>query len=245
MNKSNDDFLKIDLIPSENITDKKAQQLHKKLIKPPFVFLLVGSAGTGKSSLIWTMLSKWYKPYFDLLVIYNGVKDADDTYNSLADKKTTVLLRNEWDAQQFENFLNVLEDEQQKLREEGKRIRHVCLVFDDFITQNIMKASHVSILDRAVANRRHYGLSIILSTQSYKWVNRSFRCLNCSGIFLTGVNKDDLKMIAEEHATAEHTPNDIIKKYGKTMDKPYSVFVIDYKDHFKNRFKNKTFDVIE
>ena len=239
--------LSLQIIPSEvKPKDTKAEKLNPKLQKPPFVFCIVGAAGTGKSSLIWTICESWYKSYFDYILIYNGVLDANDTFSLLEDTKTSVQVVNEWDPKKFEKWLTTLDIEQQKLHKEKIKKRNVLVIFDDFITKDISKKTTVGILDRAVQNRRHYNLSIIYSSQSYKQINRSMRSLNCSAVLITGVNDSDLKIIAEEHTTPYYDEKDVVNLYKESMKEGgYKVFVIDYKDTPKNRFKINFDKVLE
>lgn len=231
--------LGLHIIPSEvKGVDKRALKLNPKLPKPPFVFCVVGAAGTGKSSLIWTVCEHWYKGYFDYILIYNGVLDANDTFKMLEDKKTSVQVVNQWDPAKFEGWLTALDNEQQKLEEDKVRKRNVLVIFDDFITYDISKKNTIGILDRAVQNRRHFNLSIIYTSQSYKQINRSMRSLNPSAVLITGVNESDLKMVAEEHTTPLYDEKQVMKLYKEAMkDGIHKVFCIDYKDKPANRFK--------
>lgn len=231
--------LSLHIIPSEiKGIDKRSQKLNSNLPKPPFVFCVVGSAGTGKSSLIWSICEHWYKGYFDYILIYNGVLDANDTFKMLEDKKTSVQILNQWDPVKYETWLTALDKEQQQLHEDKVRKRNVLCIFDDFITHDISKKSSIGVLDRAVQNRRHFNLSIIYTSQSYKQINRSMRSLNPSAVLITGVNESDLKMIAQEHTTPLYDEKDVMALYKKAMeDGKHKVFCIDYKDVPKNRFK--------
>lgn len=232
-----DKDLAIEGIPCDaNKEDSRLKKLHPLVIPPPFCYLLVGSPGTGKSSLLYTMCSKWYRGYFDLLVIYNGVKDSDHAFQSLETKTCKVIIKNAWDPTQFGAFLEVLENENVELDKEKKRRRNVLVLFDDMITQQICKPANITILDRAIQNRRHMGLSLAISTQSYKQANRSLRALNLSALFITGVNSDELKMIAEEHTSPYHTSEDVMRFYKQALSKKYSFYTINYKREPHRRY---------
>lgn len=225
-----DKTIAIEGIPCDaNKEDPRLKKLHPLVIPPPFCFLLVGSPGTGKSSLLYTMCSKWYSKYFDLIVIYNGVKDSDEAFMKLQTTTTQVIVKNEWNPTQFESFLNTLEQENNNLNKSNELPRNVLVIFDDMITQQINRPANITILDRAIQNRRHYNLSLAISTQSYKQANRSLRALNLSALFITGANSDEIKMISEEHTSPYHTSQDVIELYKKAMQKRYSFFLINYK----------------
>ncbi len=229
-----DDFLKVDVIPSEDKEDKKAKKLNPKVIMPPFCFLLCGSPGTGKSSLIWTMASKWYQPYkWDLIVIWNGAMDANHAFEKLQTEKTKLVIKNSWDNEQFTAFLETVEKTNDELEKEGKRKRRILLIFDDMVTYQLWKPANVTRFDTMIQNRRHLGISCIISTQSYKQCNRSIRALNLSALFLTQINGEEAEQIANEHQSPLYGKKEVLSMIGKYMHsiKPgqFNFMIIDYK----------------
>jgi hypothetical protein len=53
---------------------------------------------------------------------------------------------------------------------------------------------------------------------------------------VTGVNADELKMIAEEHTSPYHTSDDVMRLYRTAMEKSWSFFLINYKKPPKERY---------
>jgi hypothetical protein len=233
-----------EMIPSEaRPEDKRFASLpHAKFIpKPAFTMLIVAPIGQGKSSIIYSMLNKWYGKYFDELIIYNGTKDSNDAWLNLPPKE--VVLLNEWNESDFFEYVKALEESQLKRVQEGKPPRNIGIVFDDMITDSIFSRGRSTALDQFVIKIRHIPASLIMSTQSYKLVSTTSR-RNMTHIAILPVNEDEIVKIAEEHSGLMKK-DEFIKMYKQVVSKKErNYLVIDYRDKIPNRFKEKFEKVI-
>ena len=232
------------MIPSEaRPEDKRFFALaHAKMIpKPPFTMLIIAPIGQGKSSMIYSMLNKWYGKYFDELIIYNGTKDSNDAWLNLPAKE--VVLLNDWNEADFFEYVKALEDSQLKRIQDGKPPRNIGIVFDDMITDSIFSRGRSTALDQFVIKIRHIPASLIMSTQSYKLVSTTSR-RNMTHIAILPVNEDEITKIAEEHSGLMKK-DEFIKMYKQVVTKKErNYLVIDYRDKIPNRFKEKFEKVI-
>jgi hypothetical protein len=231
------------MMPTENRpVDKRFQKLKfkHKIPKPPFTMLIVAPIGQGKSSMIYSMLNNWYGDYIDELVVYNGTKDSNKAWLRLPAKE--VILLNDWDENEFFEYVKALEEDQQQRIDDGKPPLNVFIVMDDMITDHIFSRGRSTALDQFIVKIRHIPASLILSSQSYKLVSTTAR-RNMTQLAILPVNEDEINKIAEEHsglATRDH----FIKLYKSIITKkPRNYFVIDYRDEIGNRFKER-FDKI-
>lgn len=238
--------LQTEMIPSENRPhDDRFDVLpnHELLLKPPFTMVITGSIGSGKSSLIWSMLNPktgFYKKYFDYILIFNGSLDSNKVWVEASTEDNEIEVENQWDNDKFQGWLKRLESDQMRLEEEGKQLQRVCVVFDDAVSKGISNRHKVNALDDAVQRCRHLNLTIIIASQCYRQLNRSQRSLNTLGFVITKVNYMDLQAIAEEHAGLIH-PKTFIKMYRKVMkhkskDIPYPYLVVNYQKEPKDRY---------
>jgi hypothetical protein len=228
-----------EMIPSEARPEDKrffALQHAKMIPKPPFTMLIVAPIGQGKSSMIYSMLNKWYGKYFDELIIYNGTKDSNDAWLNLPPKE--VVLLNEWNESDFFEYIKALEESQLKRIQEGKPPRNIGIVFDDMITDSIFSRGRSTALDQFVIKIRHIPASLIMSTQSYKLVSTTSR-RNMTHIAILPVNEDEIVKIAEEHSGLMKK-DEFIRMYKQVVSKKErNYLVIDYRDKIPNRFKEK------
>jgi hypothetical protein len=229
--------LQIEAIPSEDrgVDDRFEKLPNKEILpKPPFTMLALGIIGSGKSSLIYSMINNWYKNYYDEVIIYSGVVDANESWNSVKQKKVLVL--NEWNEQDFLEYFKKLEDDQMKRLSEKKPLLRVCIVMDDMITQNILSRGRSTSLERFITTLRHFNASLIMSSQSYKLLSRTAR-MNMLYIVIMSMNDNELGIIADEHSGLL-SPKQFSLLYKKNMlDKKYTPFVIDYKAPPNTRFR--------
>jgi hypothetical protein len=234
----------MEMMPSEKRPeDKRFAKLafKDKVPKPPFTMLIVAPIGMGKSSMIYSMLNKWYGNYIDELVVYNGTKDSNKAWLDLPAKE--VILLNEWDEGEFFAYVKALEDDQLSRINNGKPPLNVFIVFDDMITDSIFSRGRSTALDQFIIKIRHIPASLIMSTQSYKLVSTTAR-RNMTQLAILPVNEDEIQKISEEHSGLM-TRDAFIKMYKDIMPKrPRNFLVIDYRDELQNRFKERFDKVI-
>lgn len=229
--------LPIEPIPSENKgKDERFEKLPNSQIlpKPPFTGLFLGIIGSGKSSMIYSMINTWYKNYYDEVIIYSGVIDANESWSKIKQKKVLVL--NEWNEADFQDYFKKLEEDQMKRQAEKKPLLNVCIIMDDMITQNILSRGRSTSLERFITTLRHFNCTLLLSSQSYKLLSRTAR-MNMLYIIIMSINDNELGIIAEEHSGLL-SPHQFSLLYKKNMlDKKYIPFIIDYKAPPNTRFR--------
>jgi hypothetical protein len=239
-----DQELPIDMIPSEKRPeDMRFAKLPfaKKIPKPPFTFLAVAPIGSGKSSLIYTMLDQWYRGYFDEIIVYNGTKDSNDAWLKLPAKE--VVLLNDWNEKEFFDYIKALETAQLRLIRDGKPPQNIVIVMDDMITDHIFSRGRSTALDQFIVKIRHIPASLIMSSQSYKLVSTTAR-RNMTHIAIMAVNQDEVEKIAEEHSGLQ-TRDDFVRMYKSIITKrPRNFMVIDYRCPVEERFKERFDKVI-
>lgn len=242
--------------------NEKLNKLNSVLPKPPFFFLIQGSVGSGKTSLLYSLLRNYQKiNYFDIIYIYNRVKDSDKVWQTFEKYKiikkknkeeeikyiTSIEIYNDYDNKQLKNLIDAIDETQTQRRTEGKRPLNILFVFDDMAYSGITKrASAPSSLDQLIINRRHYNISIVITSQTYKALSMNARTNNLTHMVLMKANKKDLELIAEDHNAGEVSTEDFIIMY-KTIKKgnKYDFLVVDYTDEQERRFKKNFEEVIE
>lgn len=193
---------KFEIIPSETELreDKRFARLpwHASLIKPPFRIYLIGSSGSGKSSVLYTMIKKYYSHYWDIIVFYNGTSDSNTAWEKTSRRNIVIL--NEFDEADLKEFLQETKDSQNALRAEGKQMKRILIAFDDMIANDLTRSQKTSTLEKALLECRHYNISIAICSQSFMKLSRTAR-LNVNAIMLFKVARSEIKRIAEEYCT--------------------------------------------
>ena len=247
MPTTDDKELKIKPMPLDSETpDKKVQNLDKRLFGHPFRSVIVASSGGGKSSFLYTLLtdSKMYKDFFDKIFIWNG----SPRYNSQFEKIKNAEVYNNYDGAEIKELVDEIRSLQQERKNKGERYFRILLVFDDFSSKGLVSRNAVNIIDDIFCSGRNAGISIIITTQVYKHINRNCRMTNVTHLVVMGVNKTMLEEIAEEHQSEFATPDDIVEIY-KDIKKTdsYGHLIVDYTKSSKDRFRtlNKIYRIEE
>ena len=237
--------LKIYPIPLEDETEDKAiKKLDKRLFGHPFRMVIVASSGGGKSSFIYSILkqNKMYGNFFDKILIWNGSPRYNDTFNKL--KNTEVF--NEYNEEDIKNLVDEIRQLQEERKRENKRYLRILFVFDDYSSKGLVKRNSVNIVDDIFCSGRNAGISVIITSQVYKHINRNCRMTNVTHLVVMGVNQEMLKEIADEHQSENATPDDVINIYNKIRNEDnYGHLIVDYTKPIKNRFRtlNKNFKI--
>lgn len=235
--------LRIHPIPLDNETEDRAvKKLDKRLFGHPFRSVIVASSGGGKSSFIYSLLkqAKMYGNFFDKVLIWNGSPRYNDTFKKL--KNTEVF--NEYDEEEINNLVNEIRQLQEARKKENKRYLRILFVFDDYSSKGLTKRNAVNVVDDIFCSGRNAGISVIITAQVYKHINRNCRMNNVTHLVLMGVNQEMLKEIADEHQSEFALPDDIIRTYNTIRQEDnYGHLIVDYTKPAKKRLRtlNKTY----
>jgi len=230
--------LKIEVMPAEKKPkDRRIEKInYKDLPKIPANILLLGRCGSGKSSILYTLLTKGFtygpknKSIFDEALFYIGTLDAKHIFEKLPIKNSLVL--EEFDAQDFERYLDDLRAHQLEKLEKKKPPMNTLICFDDFVGAALMKRLNTksSPLEKLVLTSRHEAnATIMFCSQVYKSSGFSTPTVrnNLTTIILAQMSRAELEKIAEEFS-GDMTKDEFIGIYDKIMAKrAYNFMVMD------------------
>jgi hypothetical protein len=224
--------------------DTKIAKLDKRLFGHPFRSVIVGSSGGGKSSFLYSLLSdkKMYADFFDKILIWNG----SPRYNTQFRKLKNTEVYNNYDQEEIQGIVNEIRQMQEQRKAEGLRYFRILFVFDDYSSKGLVSRNSINIIDDVFCSGRNAGISIILTSQVYKHINRNCRMTNVTHLVVMGVNQEMMKEIAEEHQSEFAVPEDIINIYKDIRKKDnYGHLIVDYKRPAKERFRtlNKIYKI--
>ena len=237
--------LKILPIPLDNEKkDTKIEKLDKRLMGHPFRAVIVASSGGGKSSFIYTLLSdkKMYGGFFDKIFVWNG----SPRYNSQFARLPNTEVENDYDEDNIKDLVNEIRKVQEERKDEGLRYYRILFVFDDYSSKGLTKRNSINVVDDIFCSGRNAGLSIMITAQVYKHINRNCRMTNVTHLIVGGVNREMLNEISEEHQSEHATPEEVQQIYKDIRTKdPYGQLIIDYTKPSKERFRtlNKTYKI--
>ena len=177
--------------------------LTKRIIKEPFLnksffYLICGSPGSGKSTLMFSLLTTkgkdkiYYKVFKNILYVCPK--------NSRASVKDNPM--DELDADsQFDNLSMGVQDkiiDNKKMYDENKEKHYNQLLIIDDCSAFLKDNDNIKMLNELSMNRRHLNLSIICLVQYLRLVPFSVRCQISCAIIFKPANNEDLDIIRKE-----------------------------------------------
>jgi len=226
----------IEIMPGEiKPKDKKLDDIPEFLPKLPATILILGQCGSGKSSCLWSLMTKGFvygkskKSVFSELCVYLGTLDARSSFEKMPVENKIILT--EFDPVAFDEYQDDLKAHQLERLEQGKPMLNTCVIWDDFAGGNLMKKSKVgdaSPIEKLVLTSRHESnATMIYCSQFYK--NTGFTSpavrANITTIILYKMARNEVRKIAEEYAEM-YEVDEFIDIYDEYMaSKPY-VFVV-------------------
>lgn len=238
--------LPVNTIPSENKKKDPRFKLLKYNLPPlPSTFMILGRCGSGKSSILYSLLTEGYvykgKSLFDEAVILLGSMDSIETFESLPIKNKVIL--HEFHPEEFDNYLEDLRKHQLERLAKGKRPLNVAIIADDFVGHNLLKHHNgkASPLERlALTSRHELNASIFLLSQCYKNTGFSSPSMrnNTTTYIIANMTKPEIEKIAEEHCN-NFTPDQFVEVYNEIQKTPFNFMVIDYRRPLDDRITER------
>lgn len=240
-----------EVCPAENKPkDHRIEKMEAKFLpKLPATFYVLGSCGSGKSSILWTLLTKGYvygkgkKSIFDEALIYLGTLDAKPAFEKLPIENKLIL--EEYDPVTFEEYQTDLKKHQMERLEKNKAPMNALLVFDDFVGAGLMKKPRANVpppVEKlALTSRHECNTTIMFCSQVYK--NSGFSAPsvrnNITTFVVSRMSRQELVKIAEE-LSEDYEVDEWIQIYDMAMaSEPYNFVVLDRRRPMPDRWTIK------
>jgi hypothetical protein len=175
----------------------------------PATILVLGQCGSGKSSILWSLLTKAYviggkkkKSVFDEALYFLGTADAEDCFRKIPIENHLIL--RDFDAVSFDEYMDDLKVHQLERIEKGKSMMNPLIVFDDFASENILKKTRVGgappIQKLCLTSRHEAGMTVMYLSQFYKNTGFTSPAVrgNLTTIILSKMANNEVRKVAEE-----------------------------------------------
>ena len=200
------------------LCDKK---IHDQVVDPlpnrPFFMAIIGSAGTGKTSMLVNLLSSkqaYRKAFYHVHVVMpphsvaslrrNNFKDHDMMYDDL-----------DW---------GTLDGIREAVKELAEKEKNTLLVLDD-VTAALKDNEIQRVLRDLIYNRRHYRLSIMILVQSYNAMPLAIRKSLSQFLMYIPRNKKEATAIFEELTALPREEAEEVLRF--VFDRPYAFMFAD------------------
>lgn len=186
----------------------------------PFRSYIVGGTGSGKTNYVLNLLTKYYKDYFDdIIVISATAKRVDPSYKVLQLDDHQFM---PCDERVVARIMELMEEDVEK---NGKsQARKILVILDDFIhTKSFLKCKP---LFKLLMQGRHFNISMFLLSQAYHRVPKSLRLNMSNVVYFKGSNKE-LEVLAEDYGAPGYSKKEVMNTISKVTSKRYNFFFCD------------------
>lgn len=232
------------VVPSENKPkDKRLSKIeHEYLPKLPATFYVMGRCGSGKSSILWSLITEGYiykekgkkKSVFDEALIYLGTLDAKHAFEKKLPIENKLVLE-EYEPVSFDEYMTDLKEHQMERLSKNKPCLNTLLIFDDFVNEGLMKKPRPNVAPPieklALQSRHEANTSIFFCSQVFKNSGFSKPSVrnNITTFIISKMSRAELEKIAEE-LSDEYEPDEWIYHYDTIMAKqPYNFVSYDHR----------------
>lgn len=248
--------------PSKLIKPTELDKVNDYLPKPPFAMGLVAPKGSGKSTIIYNLISRpeFYLKKFDQVWMLSPTFFLDDTYAKAKLNPERVVT----DVNKFSDTMNTIIDkvntqiesiktavaqqassqgwskERQKEeveKQKAEKLDRILIIIDDAVGVKALERG--SVITNSFSRHRHLYISFLYAVQIYKAMPPVVR-VNLSAILIFRIfNRGELKKIVEEQAVLVKDST-WMALYEHATKEPYSFLYINYKHPTYRYFKNFT-----
>ena len=213
--------------PVIKVPDDYTAPPNPNLLELPFSMLFIAPKGSGKTTTIHNLLV-WYKNYFDKIFIFSPTIDIDYKWNKLVDKLHIPPEHciSKITDRKVSGLMNSIKGYNNGKKNKDKL--KVLFVMDDCAEsmRTFGKKSHY--LNRLAFNHRHYNISHIIVSQSFKKLEPGIRS-NATGIVLYNTDNIAERMKIIEELAGNIGKRDFEKLWIECVTKPYGFMYINYK----------------
>lgn len=232
------DDLKIKVYKSQKqgIKQPKACELDI-LPKMHCSYLIISKSGGGKTNLLLNMLNSksLLKGAFDIILYLSDSPDNSVEDNLKIPKENFVK---NWDEEYIEKILKAQEN---SIKSKGfLKTKNILFVFDDILSKPKFLNSKTII--KLVTACRHFNVSCIFNTQSYKKLPRTIR-INARGLIIFPSSLSELIKFAEEQCLPNMSQRRFIQLLQHITSVPYQFAFINNDAPMNDKLR-KNFDTI-
>jgi hypothetical protein len=208
------------------------------LLPIPFSLMITGTKGSGKTLLTQNIIA-WYRPYFDNIFIFSPTVYLDTYWQEFLERMRVPRENIFKHYNEFKVRMLLLKLENLNVAKEDRKDRlRTLMIFDDIVDE-IPKGKKISAMNVIARNHRHYDLSTILLTQTFKAIDNSIRTNSTGHIVFNIDNNAERKKIMEELSN-RFKIREFEELYNKCTCVPYGyIFINKYNKKIYKNFKEE------
>ena len=198
--------------------------IHEDLPSLPTIMNLVGCSGVGKTNVIINLLTHFKKFIKGNIVLFT--KSLDDTYIHY---EHPLGIHIYYDDEDVELRIKKILTAQRENKETFGHCPHVVILFDDFVTDQLLNKRRSPIY-KLYTYGRHLNISTLMSSQSWTLIPSNLRRLAWYDIIFDISNRKEKKsMIEELCGSLKMTEEEFEQAYNSCVDERFAFLYINRK----------------
>ena len=208
----------------------------------PASYLVVGRSGSGKSTVLYNLLSspQLLGGAFNYIFVFSDV-ETDDVLKKLNLPDENFITGDKFNEDTIKGILDKIS---KKIKECGLKDScgqyRIAMVFDDVLSKQKLLRS--DIMRKLVTANRHYLVSVFMLTQYLKGVPPTVR-QNCSGVVFFPASLSEVEKLADENCEPMMSKKTFVKLVQHATADKHSFLFINRKSPCGQRLR-KGFDII-
>jgi len=234
-------MIKINEVKTDKSNVPQPNAVEKGILpKLPASYLVVGRSGSGKSTVLYNLLTskELLGDYFNFIFVFSDVATDDILQKLKLPKKNYIK---DFDEDKVETIINKIE---QKIEKEGlektAKEMQIAFIFDDIL--NKQKFLKSNIMRKLASANRHYLISWFVLSQYYRAIPPVIRS-NASGIIYFPASLAENEKLAEEQCLPGMSKKEFIELIDYATEEKHSFMFINNKAESGKKIR-KGFDNI-